>query len=68
MYYELTEDPLPQKTRRSFPKASIPLEKGDKCRKETPVGAACCAEGRPAKQGSHYESGSKLSPNGLEIG
>ncbi len=26
------EDPLPQKTRRSFLKASIPLEKGDKCR------------------------------------
>ena len=31
------EDPLPQKTRRSFFKASIPLEKEDKCRNSSPL-------------------------------
>ena len=33
---QTNEDRLPQKTRRGFLKASIPLEKGDKCRIETP--------------------------------
>ena len=30
-------DPLPQRTRRSFLKASIPLEKGDKGRNPVPL-------------------------------
>ena len=34
-------DPLPQKTRRSFLKASIPLEKGDKCRNSRNARSAC---------------------------
>ena len=42
---QTNEDPLPQETRRSFLKASIPLEKGDKCRIETPgTGLPACAE------------------------